>query len=403
MAKNKNKKRKADGSPEKAETMESEEICVCGTVDCSKVIDASSNALECMNCHCFALAECLGMDIAIYDFFRKSANMLFVCDPCKVEAVPASIQIQNLATKVDKIISAVCLPDSEDIDTEETGEEGNDWSTVGPKKRTKPRTFAQVASAGLNNQPPIARSMAEAMYETMKEDQRLEKSKRTIVAENLVISSSEDDMRRAVALCSALHPNVVVEGTFREKSFTNRVSGDGRAVRPPILKIFLRSEEEKRLILACKKNLKNDSLPEWMRDVFIRPSLPLEERQKRDRLFAIAAMRNGWKNGQKPSNFDRGNRFFTWLNFRSEKYELRQVRNGEMVRWSDMAHPNEAEYIRASAVIAERREAEAKKASDSRNQAEAKKASETSEASKASEASEARNLAAANLQSSAKN
>ncbi len=91
-----------------------------------------------------------------------------------------------------------------------------------------------------------------------------------------------------------------------------------------------------------------------MRKAFIRPYVSEEEIGNRNRLFAVAAERNGWKGGKKPDDFDPRNRFFTLLNLRNEKYELRQVLNGELQRWADTDPPTQEECRRANLKISSR-------------------------------------------------
>ncbi len=58
-----------------------------------------------------------------------------------------------------------------------------------------------------------------------------------------------------------------------------------------------------------------------------RPSLPFEERQRRRLLVEVTKVRNG----PEP---EKENRFLVWLNPRTEKYELRQIKDGEWTKFS---------------------------------------------------------------------
>ncbi len=246
------KKRKF-GSPEKIVAL----VCMCADQDCVKEISNSSKVLNCMTCKALVLAECLKMDDTIYDYIRSSPNVVFVCEQCKTaaygEAVPVSREVEKLNMKVDRLLSVLCPPPA-DPDAEEDKPELecscgecdgcanggpcddkekflNEWKlTKVRKERRKPKSFAEVASSNLISghlakQAPIASTMAESMYQTMKEDQRLEKEKRTLVVENLRMSSPEGYRRAAVALLSELVPNVTVEGILRERRLEQKFVG----------------------------------------------------------------------------------------------------------------------------------------------------------------------------------
>ncbi len=86
-----------------------------------------------------------------------------------------------------------------------------------------------------------------------------------------------------------------------------------------------------------------------MQSAYIRPSLPLSERLRRDCLHQIAIAWNG------PSHsVDKKNRSLVWLNLCTEKFELRQVKDGEWV-CTETLKGLSAEEIKVAEMVVKRR------------------------------------------------
>ncbi len=133
--------------------------------------------------------------------------------------------------------------------------------------------------------------------------------------------------------------------TKEDSQKLNQSDSKAKPARPPILKLFLRSPTDKALAIRYKSNLQYG--PEWMQTSSVRPSLPLAERQRREELLAVARARNG-------SNPPKTDRFLVWLNPRSERYELRQVKNGDWVPFADVKKPLDMELVAAKAAVQKR-------------------------------------------------
>ncbi len=347
--------------------VQSEEPCGCGK--CEKAVQASACHLLCFSCQCPVLAACLGMSVTVHSFISKSPNILFVCDSCKCESVPASAELTELKATVDRIAQAVCPQvvakeqNDPEMSEEAAGEEaGQSWTVVGRKKQ-KRRSYAHVASS----QTPFCQAVAETVSLAIEERDKEELQKRTIVVENCPQNSDIDDMCLAIELCQQIHSNITVLGVHRmrplslpkataatEKKDTSKTT----KARPPILKLFLRSPTDKALALRHKSNLQYGN--DWMQTSSVRPSLPLEERQRRDQLSQVVKDRNG-------SNSEKDNRFLVWLNPRSEKYELRQIKDGEWVKSAEVKKPTDAEMAAANAAIEKRQKGWEKKLTGSKN------------------------------------
>ncbi len=103
-----------------------------------------------------------------------------------------------------------------------------------------------------------------------------------------------DDLHRARLLCSFLNSNVVVEGVHRDCPLSlssNESDQSPKLPKSPTLRVFVQSPEEKMTLLRRKGLLKSASV-DWMKSVYLRPSLPFEERIRRDQLYRIASRRN---------------------------------------------------------------------------------------------------------------
>ncbi len=359
MPSNTNNKDSARNSRSSSSDANPDEPCACGK--CGKTVSASSSSFECFSCCCSVLAACLGMNNATYSYLAKTANFLFVCEICKCESVPASAELKELKMTVQKITEVIC-PDvsplgegnaDSDGGTGMGEEQENPWTMVTSKSQK--RSFAKVATT----QAPLCKAMATTITQAIAERERDEKQKRTIVVENCASVDGFDDSILANQLCAQIHPNICVVGVqrmqprFPVKSKSDSVKADSpndedansKKSRPPILKVVLRSAEDKALALKHKSALKDGD--DWMQEAFVRPSLSLHEGERRDLLFQVIRARNG----QKP---DKENRHLVWLNLNTEKYELRQVENGQWVKFSDVAQPT-AEELRAAAISIENR------------------------------------------------
>ena len=252
------------------------------------LISPGAKAFECYLCHGYVLSSCLSASGETYDFVAACPNFLFVCNPCKAEAAPAGHQLKKIQATVDpKVVCPKNVSTPADSATASDPADAN-WTLVTSKKG---KSYASVTA----QDAPLSQNLAHNVVRLMEEKDRADKEKRTIVAEHVPISDSEDDMRRAVAICSAIHPNISPSGLFRERlpPPPPGTKSAEKSVKHPILKIFLRSEEEKKLAMSFKSNLKNASLSEWMQAVYIRPSLSLATRTLCDELFQIASARNG--------------------------------------------------------------------------------------------------------------
>ncbi len=331
-----------------------DESCGCGK--CDKTVPATAMHLICFSCDCPVLAACLEMSSATHSYLMKKSNFLFVCDSCKCESVPASAELKELKATVNKMAEVICptIPAVEaraESAEEASGDEetADSWTLAAPKKRRKRRSYAEVSSS----QTPFCQVIADTVSHAIEERDKEELQKRTIVVENCVQNPDVDDMRLAVELCNQIHPNINVLGVHRMRSQTLTKTNEGnqkqqqsnskaKPPRPPILKLFLRSPTDKSLAMRYKSNLQYG--PEWMHTSSVRPSLPLEERQRRDRLLEIARARNG-------SNPPKTDHFLAWLNPRLERYELRQVKEGEWVPFPEVKKPTDAEFAAAKTAI----------------------------------------------------
>ncbi len=330
-----------------------EEPCGCGK--CEKSVSASAAHLLCFSCQCPVLAVCLGLSTAFHSYLTKSANFLFVCDSCKCESVPASAELRELKAKVDKMAEVLCpeIPaahaqeHSAEFDESASNATDDPWTVAGPKKHHK-QSYAQ-ATAGKN---PFCLAVAKSVSRVMEDRDKEELQRRTIVIENCCPDPDKDDMRLAVDLCAHIHPNISVLGVHRmkppfqqkpqQKSQAASSLKTGKSTRPPILKVFLRSSMDKSLALCNKSKLQYGE--DWMNNASVRPSLPFEERQRRNQLLEVARARNG-------KDVPKTDRFLVWLNPRSEKYEFRQVKEGEWVQFSEVKKLTEAELSAAKAAI----------------------------------------------------
>ncbi len=195
----------------------------------------------------------------------------------------------------------------------------------------------------------MAKIVAHTVRQTLDQNQREDKDKRTVIATNVTQTKDVNDLNRAVALCSAISPHVVVEGVFRDRISVQpkpAQGGSDKAEKVPILRIFLRSSEQKTLLLQNKGNLKSAPV-EWMHTVYLRPSVPYEERLRRDRLYQISVGRNGL-------NPTKENRHIMWLNPRTEKYELRLIKDGQWAKSDQIKEPSPLEMQAAVKAVNER-------------------------------------------------
>ncbi len=332
------------------------EPCGCGG-KCNKTVPASALHLLCFSCQCPVLAACLQMTTAMHSYLMKTPNFLFVCDSCKCESVPASVELRELKVTVEKMAKVICpslaaeevVANGSEAAADED-ENADAWTVASSKKRRKHRSYAEASS----KQSPFCQVIAETVSQAIEERDKEELQKRTIVVENCVQNPDCDDMQLAADLCHQIHPSINVLGVHRMRPPTVPKAAGGnqqqnnsnkKQTRPPILKLFLRSPTDKSLAIRHKSNLQYGA--EWMQKSSVRPSLPLEVRQKRDQLNEVARARNG-------SDPPKTDRFLVWLNPRSERYELRQVKQGEWVTFADVRKPTDAELATAKAAIEKR-------------------------------------------------
>ncbi len=139
-------------------------------------------------------------------------------------------------------------------------------------------------------------------------------------------------------------PNVLLED--HEAPLSAKQKSTKPMQRLSILKVFLRSAQDKALVMRHKSNLRFGK--DWMMRASVQPSLPLEERKRRSILAEVARGRNG-------SEPDRDNRFLAWLNLRTEKFELREVKQGKWVNFDDVEQPTEEELEAAAEEIDHKR------------------------------------------------
>ncbi len=346
-----------------------EEPCGCGG-NCNKTVTASASHLLCFSCQCPSLSSCLGITASVHSFLLKSPNFLYVCNACKCEAVPASAELKQLKSTVDRIAEIICppsVPEGEDEFEDGSGSEATGSWTVVRKKKSQKGSYAQVTA----KQPLLCKAVAETVSLAIKDRDRDELQKRTVVVENCVVNKDIDDMSLAIDLCAQIHANITVLGVHRMRPASLASSPKKEAslplgqqqtakaskVRPPILKILLHSPSDKGLALRYKSSLQDG--PEWMQHSFMCPSLPLEERQKRVLLSEVV---NG-RNGPEP---EKENRCLVWLNLTTEKYELRQVKDGKWVHGSEVKKPTEAELAAAATAIQKKQANRQKSYSDSK-------------------------------------
>ncbi len=206
------------------------------------------------------------------------------------------------------------------------------------------KSFAQVTAP----KSGLAKIVTHTVRQTLDQNQRDDKDKRTVIATNVPQTKDVDDLNCAVALCSAISPHVVVEGVFRDCIFVQpkpAQGGSDKAEKVPILHIFLRSSEQKTLLLQNKGNLKS-APAEWMQTVYLRPSVSYEERLRRDQLYQISVGRNG----QNPT---KENRHIVWLNPRTEQYELRLIKDGQWAKLDQIKEPSRIEMEAAVKAVDE--------------------------------------------------
>ncbi len=307
------------------------QLCCCGR--CENEIKSEDLAFQCPFCDGFALSKCVGVpSIDVYDFLKTSPNFVFSCDCCRAESLPVTAHMKRMDAKIDLLVDtfypAANVNNVMDANEVEKGEA--EWQTVASKGKKK--SFAEVASTGVPSKPGgIMTMMAQSFMQTMEEKDKVDKMNRTIVLENMPCTKDGDDLVQATQLCTKIHPSISVLGVHRMKQIQLSESAQ-RLVkstpRPPILKVFLRSEEEKKVIMGRKSCLQNSDLPSWMQKVYVRPSLPLAERIRKSELLQVAFKRNGPK-------AERTNRHIVWLNPRTETFELRQIVQGKWVRYED--------------------------------------------------------------------
>jgi len=252
---------------------------------------------------------------------------------------------ETISVLTELVASSLLPPETElksdgDNGSPEDAQDGIPWTEVIKRKNVRSRNIvSQTANA-----------VVAQLEERQKEKEMEQKMKRTLVFQGVPAcqpGSTEHDKQNAdlefvtnIMHVIGIDRQVQVQGTLR----LNKRPSDSR---PALLKVFLASEAEKKAVLGAKHHLKAEGVREMFANIYIRPSLPLETRIKRDVLFELAS-----------STTFPGSKVVCAFNLRSEDYELHPLKaiNGvDKVDWRTEIVVSTGQYQKAEESLKQKR------------------------------------------------
>jgi len=280
--------------------------------------------VQCAACHSTVHVSCIeGIDKTVAANLAKIVDSLpcialFCCAACKSQFSKGngdSPALKRLEEKFDTLAEFV----GANLIDSSNSEDG--FTTV---QRKKKRNYASAASGGLQSFG-LVQMVQQAVIAAPKVQQAEEERLKIVVIEGLSNSEMtdsdeliQDDLQTAGLILADLGcPRVKIDHTERLKNYSTD--------RPAIMKIFLKSKADRDSILRAKRKLRDS---EQFNMCYIRPSIPIEERIRRDHLRQIAIA----KSTSEGHRTLRDSPYRVLLNDSSEKYDLRRIEN-DRIDW----------------------------------------------------------------------
>lgn len=268
--------------------------------ECDQIITEDTSAIECEICETYVCLPCANISEDVYKFLvEKEVEMPYLCSSCK-EEIPKVRELMGLrasyielSEEVEKLRTDMTTQElkiknyEENLQTME-----NRLKKLESRPIANPNDFPGLLETIQPGQPPsrqvhqfIQNHVIPVIQPEISEFDKIQEIKLNLVCSGIAESNQtgpEADVEDRTAFINLIQDefNIVPDVEKVERCGKKKPPTEGQVPEPRLLKIFMKDQRTRKLILSKAVSLRNSDSEHVKTKVFIRPDQTLKQQEQ---------------------------------------------------------------------------------------------------------------------------